>query len=69
MSFDFKKGDKLVAATMDCLEIFEVDRIGRNGEVYDTRWRRLNVEHFRHATDEEIRAGHRISPMTIVQGD
>ena len=41
-------------------ELFIVERIGRNGEVYDTRWRKLNVEQFRYADPDEIEARHRL---------
>lgn len=57
----FRVGDKLVVldASNDNREIFEVDRIGANGEVYDSRWRRLYPEFFRLATRDEIEANQR----------
>ena len=60
----FKQGDILVTKEPSHLELFEVERIGRNGELYDTRWRMLNTEHFKHATDEEIAAGMRLPHAT-----
>lgn len=59
---EFKVGDLLVATNGHCNEIFEVERKGSNGGFYDTRWRKLNVKCFRHATPAEIKAGHRLNP-------
>ena len=58
----FQVGDKLVVKDPNHSrnDIFEVGMIGTYGGVYDIRWRLLRIDLFRHATPEEIEAGHRI---------
>lgn len=58
---EFKVGDFVVAkGDFDNNELFELERTGSNGEFYDTRWRKLHLHNFRHATQEEIKAGKRL---------
>lgn len=62
MKTTYKKGDKFVASDPSHADntVFEVDRIGRDGEVYDTKWRKLNLKHMRPATSKEIQANTRL---------
>lgn len=67
-----KVGDKLVVNDVNhpLCEVFEVAVIGRNGEVYDTKWRMLNMHLFRRADKEEIEAGKRLprlKPIEVVR--
>lgn len=58
---DYKVGDLVVAkGSFDNNELFELERISSNGEFYDTRWRKLHLHNFRHATQEEIIIGRRL---------
>ena len=58
---EFKVGDYLVAKRQfKSNELFKVDRIGRNGRIYDDKWRLLHDEKFELATPEEIKAGRRL---------
>lgn len=57
---DIKVGDRVVEKEGTCIDLFEVERKGRDGSFFDTRWRLLNIAHFRIATPAEIAAGHRI---------
>lgn len=59
----FKIGDRLVAKdpNSQCDDIFEVERIGANGEIYDTKWRMLIIENLRRAKPEEIQANKRLN--------
>ena len=57
---DIKVGDWVVEKEGTRIELFEVERKGRDGSLFDTRWRLLNIAHFRIATPAEIAAGHRI---------
>lgn len=57
----FKVGDYLVANNNhQDNELFKIDRKGCYGGLYDEKWRLLKTSEFRHATPEEIAAGHRI---------
>lgn len=62
MQASFRPGHILVANNplADNNELFTIERIGRNGCVFDTRWRLLDISLFRHATPQEIKLGHRI---------
>ena len=58
---EFKVGDFVVAIEgFLCKELFEINRVGINGELFDTKWRLLNPPAFRHATTEEIKAERRL---------
>lgn len=59
----YKVGDKLVVddTSIQCDELFTVDRVGRYGEIFDSRWRMLRIEKFRYATQDEIIKGKRIN--------
>lgn len=57
----FTVGDYLVAKRQfECNELFRVERIGKNGGIYDEKWRLLLIGKLRHATLEEIKAGRRL---------
>ena len=59
----FEAEDWVIPKQQTCDEFFEpiqIERVGRNGEYYDTKWRMLNIDLFRHATPEEIKAGRRL---------
>lgn len=57
----FEIGDSLVAIDINdpCEEVFKIERKGHDGGFYDTKWRLLNIELFRHANDAEIEANKR----------
>ena len=58
----FKVGDYVVAKdTYKTNELFQIERKGSFGGMYDTKWRLLDLRQFRHATPAEIKAGHRIN--------
>lgn len=58
----YKVGDYLVAKRkFKSNELFKVDRIGRNGELYDNTWRVLvRNDNYELANPEEIKAGKRL---------
>lgn len=62
---DFVVGDVVVAIAGSCNELFEIESKGKNGGLYDTKWRKLHIESFRHATPAEIKAGHRIEIQSL----
>lgn len=56
----YKLGDHLVAEPQfETNELFRVERIGRNGEIYDEEWRLLYGDNFNYATEKEIAQGYR----------
>lgn len=58
---EYKVGDYLVAKRkFKSNELFKIDRIGRNGDLYDNTWRVLVRYNLRYATTEEIKAGRRL---------
>ena len=60
-SSQFKVGDYVVAKDKYTTnELFQIERKGSFGGMYDTKWRLLDLRQFRHATDAEIKTGHRI---------
>ena len=62
----FKVGDKVVAKdTYNTNELFQIERKGSFGGMYDTKWRLLDLRQFRLATPAEIHAGHRIDLETL----
>lgn len=61
MDEKFEIGDFIVAnSVFNNTELFEIERIGSSGEFYDTRWRKLYLYNFRHATGKEIKKGKRL---------
>lgn len=54
-------GDYLVANTeFNSNELFKIERKGFNGELYDTKWRKLHTTNFRLATPQEIQLNKRL---------
>lgn len=56
----FQIGHKIVAIDDPCDEVFEIERSGRYGELFDTRWRLLKTNLYRLATPKEIEANKRL---------
>lgn len=59
----FEVGDWVIPIFQPADEYFHVvkiERIGKHGGLYDSSWRLLSIDKFRHATDEEIKAGKRL---------
>lgn len=55
---EYKVGDYLVAKRQfKSNELFKVERIGRNGGIYDDKWLLLHNIYLEPATEKEIKAG------------
>lgn len=60
LSSQLTAGSKLVLIHGACTDLFEVERKGVDGGLYDSKWRRFCMKYFRPATPEEIKANKRL---------
>lgn len=59
----FEVGDWVIPIKQpesEFMHAIQIERIGVYGGFYDTKWRLLSISKFRHATPEEIKAGHKL---------